>query len=70
MNSTMSRHGVMPSSGELNAGNGSHAPMYTKQPQLSSRSITVKNIWSCVAERKCPSQLIADPVEMQMRMVR
>ena len=57
---------MIPSSGALNALNGIHAPMYTKQPQLSSRSITVKNIWSCVAERKCPSQLIADPMRVQM----
>lgn len=62
---TTSRHGVIPRSGALNMLNGIHAPMYMKQPQLSSRSITVKNIWSCVSVLKCPSQLIADPAKRE-----
>ena len=67
--STTSRHGRMPSSGVLNEGKGIHAPMYTKQPQLSNRSITVKKIWSWVSVLKCPSQLMAEPTQKRVRWI-
>ena len=68
-NRTTNRHGVIPNSGVLNERNGIQAPIYTKQPQLSNRSITVKKIWSWVSVLKCPSQLIAEPAQKHVRWI-
>src|ERR1700728_3326652 len=55
------RHGKRPNSGELNDVKGSHAPMYTKQAQFSTRSITDENASFSVWVLKCPSHEMALP---------
>ena len=63
INRTTRRQGVMPSSGELKAARGNHAPMYIKHPQFRSRSMTDENTSSSVCWLKWPSQDIAFPNE-------
>ena len=61
MKSTTNLQGVTPRSGRLNWSNGSHAPMYVKQAQFNSRSMTEEKFVFSVCALKCPSQLIAVP---------
>jgi hypothetical protein len=62
------RHGVIPSSGVLNELKGSQAPMYTKQAQLRSKSITEEKTSFSVCVLKFPSQEIAFPIQERGEM--
>ena len=56
------RHGVTPRSSILKESNGIHAPMYTKQAQLRTRSMTEENTSPSVWVLKSPSHEMALPV--------
>jgi hypothetical protein len=60
-NKTTNRQGVMPNAGVLKDAKGNHAPMYTKQAQLSTVSKTAANGSFSVCSPKCPSQEMALP---------
>ncbi len=65
MKRTTNRQGVIPNSGLLKVLKGSHAPIYTKHAQFSTRSITDTNISSSVWVLKWPSHDIALPMRRQ-----
>jgi hypothetical protein len=51
----------------LNESKGIQAPMYTKHPQFSTRSITEENTSFSVISLKCWSQEIALPEKIQYK---
>ena len=60
---TANRHGMISRSGMVNALNGNHAPIYTKQAQLRRRSMTEAKASSSVWSLKLPSHETAVPNE-------
>lgn len=61
-NKTTRRDGYIPRSGIVNESKGSQAPIYMKQPQLKTRSMTDEKASPSICTLKSPSHDIAVPM--------